>query len=336
MTTEKKGRTKRQHFVPRCLLRRFSKTEQTTSVFVLGSATFVQTAGIKTQCAADYYYGHDQSTEKALGQIEGAFSNAIGDLSVETLERMSDDELAVVKAFVHIQAERTPFAGEVVRGVYLSMGEQLYSAFAQANGLPKENARAPAERFAEQQMPVPGAHTVDIAVRHQSALADLEVKFIVADGFMISDHPALSLNLWRDEHPRFSKWPTLGGLATKGFMYLMPVATNRLVVVYDAGTYEIGSGGSRVASATSEDVIAINALQTINASQLLFDSTIVMPIDLVAALHFRNEVRKDNGAGPLPLRPAGISLSFLRVTDRNPYEGWDLAMLPARPTASMP
>jgi hypothetical protein len=185
-------------------------------------------------------------------------------------------------------------------------------------------------------MPTPGAHTVELAVRHQSAIADLAVKFVVADGFIVSDHPALSLNLWRDEHVRFSKWPSLGGLATKGFMYLMPLATNRLAVIYDSDTYEVGVANSRVAPARPEDVMALNALQTINASRLLFDSTVVMPIDLAAALHIRNEVRAESGSSPLPLRPAGIPLSFLQVVDREPYENWDLAMLPPRPRAAMP
>ncbi|MEI9948240.1 MAG: DUF4238 domain-containing protein [Pseudomonadota bacterium] len=335
MATEKKGRAKRQHFVPRCLLKRFSETEQATSVFVIGSATFVKTAGIKTQCAADYYYGHEQSIESALGRLESAFSEAIGDLSVATLDRMSQDALSIVRAFVHVQAERTPFAGEVMRNTYLNMGQQLYSAYAKANELPEDDAVERAERFADHQMPTPGAHTVELAVRHQSALADLAVKFVVADGFIVSDHPALSLNLWRDEHPRFGTWPTLGGLATKGFMYLMPIATNRLAVIYDSDTYEVGGVDSRVARAQPEDVIALNALQTINASRLLFDSTVVMPVDLAAALNIRNQVRAESGSGPLPLRPAGIPLSFLRVIDREPYDGWDLAMLPPRPRAGM-
>jgi hypothetical protein len=336
MAKKKKGRTKRQHFVPRCLLRRFSKTEQTTSVFVIGSATFVPTAGIRTQCAADYFYGHDQSTETRLGQLEGAFSKAIGDLSIGAIERVSEDDLSTIRAFVHVQAERTPFAGDVMRSAYVNMGHQLYSAYAKANNLPADDTTAQAERFADHQMPVPGAHTVDLAERHQSVLTDLEVKFVAGDGFMISDHPALSLNLWRDEHPRFSRWPTPGGLATKGFIYMMPIATNRLVVIYDSDTYQVGRDGSRVASATPEDVIALNALQTINASRLLFDSTVVMPADLIAALHIRNQVRKENGPGPLPLRPAGIPLSFLRVIDRELYEGWDRAMLPTRSKVRMP
>ena len=322
--------------MPRCLLKRFSKTEQTTSVFVIGSATFVETAGIKTQCVADYYYGHDQTTETALGELEGAFSSAIGDLSVETLERLSQDDLAIIRAFVHVQAERTPFAREVMRNVYLSMGQQLYSAYANANDLPGDGAAEQAERFADHQMPTPGAHTVELAVRHQSALADLAVKFVVAEGFIVSDHPALSLNLWRDEHPRFGTWPTLGGLATKGFIYLMPIATNRLAVIYDSDTYEVGGVDSKVARGTTQDVIAVNALQTINASRLLFDSTVVMPIDLAAALHIRNQVRTESGSGPLPLRPAGIPLTFLRKIDSESYEGWDMAMLPPRPTASIP
>ena len=88
-----------QHFVPKCLLPRFSQSEQTTSAFVIGTATFVRTAGIKTQCAADYYYGHEQTIETNLERMESAFSSAIGDLSVETIEGMGENELAAVRSF---------------------------------------------------------------------------------------------------------------------------------------------------------------------------------------------------------------------------------------------
>jgi len=336
MATAKQGRVKRQHFVPRCLLRRFSQSDQTTSVFVIGTAKFVPTAAIKTQCAADYYYGQDQTIETDLGRLEGAFSSAIGDLSAQTLEGLGTNELAVVRSFVHVQAERTPFAGEVHRNALVDLGRQLFSAYAKINKLPDHDVAQESERFADEQMPIPGAHTVDLAVGHQRSIADLEVKFIMAEGLMVSDHPALALNLWRDEHPRFRTWPVLGGLLTKGFMYVMPVATNCLSLVYDSATYQVGDDGCRVAGGTKEDVMALNALQTINASQLLFDSTIVMPGDLLAALHFRNQIRAEHGAGPLPLRPAGIPLSFLRVIDHEPYDAWDRAMLPSRPTAAVP
>jgi len=85
MAMAKKGKTKNQHFVPKCLLRRFSKNDKTTSVFVIGSSKFVPTAGIKTQCAADYYYGSDQQVETQLSRLEGAFSKALGDLSQDTI-----------------------------------------------------------------------------------------------------------------------------------------------------------------------------------------------------------------------------------------------------------
>lgn len=330
----KKGQVKRQHFVPRCLLRRFSQSAQTTSVFVIGSATFVETAAIKTQCAADYYYGHDQRVETKLSHLEDAYAAAIGDLSVETLESMSEPELAKVRAFVHVQAARTPFASEVQRNAYVDFGRQLYAAHAKVNKLRGDRVIQQSERFADDEMGIPGAHTVDLATEHEAAIADLQVKFVVAPGLMISDHPALSVNLWRDEHPRFSEWPVLGGLLTKGFMYLMPTATNRLIVVYDGDTYKVGNDGSRIAYASAQDVVALNALQTVNASRLLFDSTVVKPFDLTMALHIRNLIREQEGPGPLPLRPAGIPLSFLRIADQTPYDDWTLAMLPSRPNAS--
>jgi hypothetical protein len=183
----------------------------------------VPTAAIKTQCAADYYYGHEQDIETELGRLEAAFSAAIGDLSIDTIEGMSSENLAAVKAFVHVQAERTPFAGQVQRNAYVNLGQQLYSAYAKANQLADDDGHREAERFADRQMPSPGAHTVDLAVTHQAAIDDLDVKFVMANGFMISDHPALSMNLWRDEHPRFRTWPHLVVLSRRGSCTLCPL-----------------------------------------------------------------------------------------------------------------
>lgn len=82
--------------------------------------------------------------------------------------------------------------------------------------------------------------------------------------------------------------------------------------------------------------MALNALQTLNAQNLLFDSEIVKPIDVAAALDFRNEIRASEGSGLLPLRPAGIPLSFLRIVDENPYATWDRLILPCRDETKIP
>jgi len=331
---KRKGKVKNQHFVPRCLLRRFSRNDKTTSVFVIGTKTFVQTAGIKTQCAADYFYGHRQDAEKALGELEGAFSRVLGDLSVKTIDGMTDDDLAMVRAFVHVQAERTPFAANLHHETLVKLGEQLFAGYVKLNSIDHAESAAmvgkEAREFAHHHMPNPPLFTVEQAMRHQAAIADLEVKFVMAEKLMVSDHPAFAINFWRDMHPKFSRWPTPGGLLTKGFMYVMPVATGCFVVVYDSATYDVGMKGSRVAWASELDVRLVNGMQAVNATRLLFDCNKVKPSDLLSALDFRNMVRSEMGDGPLSIHFAGIPLSFLRVVDDDLYANWDRAMLPSR------
>lgn len=327
---DKKGKVKRQHFVPRCLLRRFSPDERTLSVFVVGKTTYVPIAGVSTQCAADYFYGSDQRVEGNLGNLETAFSGAVGDMSVSRLNGLTGEQLAVVRSFVHVQAERTPLATDAHRDMFINMGTQLYSAYAKMNGLPLDGIAERAESFADAHIGVAGAFAVDAAIKHQVGIDDLEVKFLVGDRLIISDHPVLALNLWRDSHPRFASWPVLGGLKTKGFLYIMPLATNRAAIVYDAAVYRVGDRDGLTAVVTAEDVRNLNALQTINAEQLLFDNTAVAPEDLIAALTIRAVVRAQQGDGRLPLRPAGIEFSFLEIMDKDAHEGWNLAMLPAR------
>jgi hypothetical protein len=330
MATAKKGRVKNQHFVPKVLLRGFSPEKKTTSVFVIGSATFIETASIKTQCSQDYFYGHEQKVEDDLQNLETAFGKVLKDLSPEKIEGFTEAELSVIRAFVHQQAERTPFAAGVMRTSYVDIGRQLGAAFAKANGFGVEGVEEEAEGFARHHMPNPAAHTVELAQKHGGVIKDLAVKFVTGKGFMISDHPALMLNIWRDHHPKFNAWPSIGGLASKGLILVLPVATNTLLIVYDAATYRVGHDGSRTAYANDDDVMVLNALQTINATKLLFDSSVVKPIDVIGPLVIRNQVREEQGPGPLPLRPTGIQLTFLEVTDRDTYDDYNLMMLPVR------
>jgi len=57
---------------------------------------------------------------------------------------------------------------------------------------------------------------------------------------------------------------------------------------------------------------------------------VLTPVDLMGALDIRNTIRASEGEGPLSLRPPDLELSFLTISDDNPYDGWDLAMLPCR------
>src|SRR2546427_219268 len=81
------AKKKRQHYVPKLILRRFSPDERSLTMVVLGTGKRIENASLKEQYYEDYFYGKDGAIEEAFAQLEGKFSDALGDLSCLHLER---------------------------------------------------------------------------------------------------------------------------------------------------------------------------------------------------------------------------------------------------------
>ena len=64
---------KNQHYVPRFLLKRFSKDQKTINLFHFESNEIIRNAQIKHQASLDYIYGKDQMLESALQDLEKIF-----------------------------------------------------------------------------------------------------------------------------------------------------------------------------------------------------------------------------------------------------------------------
>lgn len=107
--TDKKGQTKRHHYVPQMILRNFSANEATTSLVVLSSGKRVPEAPINRQCYEPYFYGEDQVMERSFSREEANVSKVLGDLSRERLDALTDNDIALLKNFVHSSSRRICF-----------------------------------------------------------------------------------------------------------------------------------------------------------------------------------------------------------------------------------
>jgi hypothetical protein len=76
---EKLGETKRQHYVPRIILRNFSKDGKRISLVVDGKR--IDGASIGKQCYGDYFYGSDNVMEKSFADSEAKMAAFLGDLA---------------------------------------------------------------------------------------------------------------------------------------------------------------------------------------------------------------------------------------------------------------
>jgi len=109
---KKKGETKRQHYVPKFVLRNFSEDEKTVGVLVLRDGKIVPRGPIMTQAYEDYFYGADQILEKAFGEGETDIAARLGSLSDENLNGLTSNDIFQVSLFVHYQLFRTKAAVE--------------------------------------------------------------------------------------------------------------------------------------------------------------------------------------------------------------------------------
>ena len=94
---------KRQHYVPRSLLKRFSVCEKQINLYLLASRRFIKQASLRDQCYRDYYYGKDAPIEDGFAAMEGHANVLLGDLTEATLDGLTDQQLWDLKMFVHYQ-----------------------------------------------------------------------------------------------------------------------------------------------------------------------------------------------------------------------------------------
>lgn len=73
MNQEKKNHTKRQHYVPQCLLKNFSENKIHFNMLNLKAKKAFKSIPLKEQCYENYMYDEDGQVEGALGEIETKF-----------------------------------------------------------------------------------------------------------------------------------------------------------------------------------------------------------------------------------------------------------------------
>jgi Protein of unknown function (DUF4238) len=105
---------KNQHFVPRILLRPFTKNAEgkTINLYNIRADRLISDAPVKSQCARHYWYGEDGQFEALLSRLEGMFGLA--------RERVmaggnSDRDREEISLFMCLQHWRTAKAAARIR-----------------------------------------------------------------------------------------------------------------------------------------------------------------------------------------------------------------------------
>jgi hypothetical protein len=328
-------------------LRQFSQDERTLAVLLVGEGKTIDGAPLRQQCYEDYFYGHDGGIENAFAAVEGRFTTALGDLSRDHLDSLSENQIDDVRLFVHYQRLRTRGAADEVDEFNEALAKNVLSKDDRFKDLDFEKVRIKTN----------GAqfNSLHNAMTSFPLALDLEIKFLVSDkklGFVVSDDPVLSYNQYVEHHPVLGRWPAGStGLGLKGLQLFLPVSPRVCVAMYDPGSYVFGSIKRRTCDISVHDIRFLNSLQAVNARDCVYfhpDFTPNDELDPLRREHAKHlEWRKPRFfESPLVRRPDGLlsqlvmysrpdlrfgaRFGFVRVTDRTSYEGYDRGHLPVR------
>lgn len=337
---------KRQHYVPRLILRGFSTDGRTISLFAFRSVKRVDGASLKEQCYEDYFYGRDGGIEEGFATLEGEFAASLGDLSREHLDTVQQQEADKIRQFVHYQRLRTAGAATDVNDFGEALAKKVLSKDARvADVLDKVRIKTKKPQF----------ESLHHAVTGFPLVFDLGIKFLVAGRkktFVVSDNPVVASNQYVEHHPALREHPSGStGLAVKGLQLFLPVSPRVCVALYDKSTYRYGSDTRLTCGASTSDIQLLNVLQAANAQECIyFDPS---QLDESEIVRLQRERAKYEGwkepkfsEGPLTRRPDGLlsqiimssapelrlgaKFNFLKVTDDTTYEGYDRGILPPR------
>ncbi|MHB8843494.1 MAG: DUF4238 domain-containing protein [Nitrospirota bacterium] len=343
--------TKRQHYVPRFLLRQFSSDGRSISMLVLKTGRRIEEASIIGQCYGDYFYGQDGTMEQAFAKEEAEVGSLVRDASPMALEKMTQPQLGALIKFVYWQRVRT-------QGTVDEMNKQTDAV---TKSLLREMvARNPNAKFTQKDLDSvvikltdPQSEAIFAASKSFPLIFDLSIKFVIAPPdmqFAVSDHPVAKCNQFVENDPYLSQRPGWTGLAAKGLQFFLPLSPQVTVAIYDPTTYEYGSPKSLLCHAGVRDVAVLNRLQAVTAVDALY-FTRTFPERLIEKLlterNSHRPIREtDVQLSSITMRPDGKAsqlmlvtgvnlrlgrkLSFVKLLERTDYRNYMAAIIPVR------
>ena len=251
---------KRQHFVPKYVLRNFSTdaSAKQINLFHISSKKLIKGASLREQCYKDYFYGENSEIEKNLSVIEGAQATFLRELIQS--KKTSGLNLTQIPLFLAMQYGRTMRSAEDQSDRFEAMAKLCLWGSVEEDAL--RNVRIRVENSS--------VLSTATAIKVSPHLYDLKQVIIenkTKIPFVISDHPVIVTN-WFCRRSFPSNHGT--GFASAGLQILMPISPKFSLMLVDAGTYRIADKFGHVMLTKGKDVHGLNALQWLNADKVIY------------------------------------------------------------------
>ena len=256
-------KNRRQHFVPKFYLRRYSKDGRSINIWNLRRQLKIVNANLKNQCYGVYFYGKKSIVEKALSLVEANTAQvlrSIGDTSRPPLPGSPEHQFLVL--YILMQHARTLHMADELNAMTDNLAKHLVRGTKEFEGIDLSRFRIG--------LGEPARDALSIATSCYPLLFDLAYKVIVnrTDAeFVTSDNPVVFYN----QLLSFRKDGSNTGFATKGLKIFLPVDPNHIILLYDDNVYKVGNNKNNVVYADRRrEADQLNMLQICSASENIY------------------------------------------------------------------
>lgn len=258
---------KKQHYVPKCLLKQFSNTEGKVYLFrLMKNEVLEKPIPYKQQCYTNYMYGKDESWENLLAYYENSITVII-DKIIKNKTLSIEDE-ATLKNFILYQHLRTEKAIDINQYMLEQMSTKFISIIAKMENMqlnPYQISKLAKQYVQENNSRVDAATmNLELAKSHSNSLNDLKLLVLHSNNaFLCSDNPVVMDNIFLPENGL--------GIECIGIIFLMPISTQYAIILYDSKLYFHNKSENGIVIELSDDETSIfNKLSYINAREILF------------------------------------------------------------------
>ncbi len=279
---------KRQHFVPRFYLRRFSKDGKSINIWNIKQEKKILAANLRNQCYRNYFYGKNSVVEKALSTVEANAAQVLRSIEAMPVPPSPGSaEHQFLVLYILMQYGRTQHIADELDEMTDKLGKHLVKDTIALEGIDPNSLSIGLEE--------PALSALSIATMCYPILFDLECKILVnrttAD-FVTSDNPVVFYN----QLMSFRKDGSNTGFAAKGLKIFMPIDPQLTILLYDSHVYKVGDEKKKTVYINRiRDIEQLNILQICAASHNIYFRNDLQDL---AGLHkkgvsFRNEAKSD-------------------------------------------
>ena len=303
---------RKHHFVPKFYLQAWGDASK-PMIHLYSIPQGIEAYGPwKDQCQRSNYYGRmersvmrtsDSRSSKVIGEIRKA---------CQLPKRQTYNEIWFLDliSFVALQRFRVPAQADDTKQLI----EETLPWLVKATG-------GPSDLNFEQPMPQLSSMKHGMVVVEY--MDDLRAHLIVSDtdAFLTSDNPVFFYNQYNQDLPG-----SVPSVDSRGFQAFCPLSPKIVLVLYDDNTYELTDTAAkrdRRSVATQSDVIQLNRMQAVNATECLYASTSSViktaPCLIRDVQHIRSaddvrvSMNQNLHVRESVLHTIGLNLSFFRI-----------------------